>query len=132
MPPTPKAQPPDPGGPDAPDPVGARLDQIEAKIDDLGAKIEAFENLQLPTPEALEELDLRLTAVEGRPEAIDYGIRDDDEPQRRVPAAKVCVECGGPEAGPHFDDCSIGFGDDALPKTTAERAALERRQEATR
>lgn len=122
MPPTPAA------AKDAPAPDYAdRLDQIDERLDRLADTIDQIAKLELPSPQALEDLEIRLQAVEERPEPIEY---DSERPpgERAKPQPKLCPECGGPENGPHFDDCVTGLGGDALPKTAAEREAAERRE----
>lgn len=130
MPPTPRAAEPAPV-PDDNTGLGARLDTLEARLDEISTRLEAIAQLELPSPAALEELSLRLDALEERPERVDYGQDDDDRPERRAPQQKICPECHMVD-GVHTDDCELGLGDDALPKTMQERATLERRQEATR
>lgn len=124
MPPTPSKTPAEP------DTLGARLDDLDEKISALADKVDAFSNIQLPSPEAIDALTVRIDALEDRDETVDYGQRaadGDDRPP--APAARLCPECGGPEGGPHFDDCEIGNGSDAMPKSQAQREALQRRRD---
>lgn len=107
------------------DPIAGRLDALDQRIDRLAEIVEQFANIQIPSPEALDALEIRLQAVEERPEPIIFDERRQGEEIK--PATKLCPECGA-VAPTHFDDCERGLGGDALPKEASKRALMERRE----
>jgi len=117
MPPAPRQSPPEPTA------LEGRVTQIEDRLDQIAATIERIAAIELPSPAALDELSVRMQALEERPEPVQYDT-DRPPPERRAPAQKLCAECGAVD-GTHFDDCQTGRGAAAMPKTAAEREQLK-------
>lgn len=113
MPPTPRNPGPEPTD------LDNRITRIEDRLDQLVGTVERIASLELPTPDALDELSVRLQALEDKPDPVSYQP-DDGQNVRRPPAQKLCGECGAVE-GQHFDDCQTGRGAAAMPKTAVER-----------
>lgn len=118
MPPAPRQSPPEPSA------LEGRVTQIEDRLDQIAGTLERIANLELPSPQAIDDLSVRLGALEGRPDTVDYGQTSKGSAvQKTPPPPQLCPECGAVE-GSHFDHCERGFGASALPKSIAERERL--------
>lgn len=84
--------------------------ELSDRLEKVAGVIESLAKIELPSPEALNAIEVRVAALEDDDvEHIDYGDRDDDlsadSPRRPVPEQRLCDECGAVE-GVHFDHCS--------------------------